>query len=83
MQVTTQKAWWTRTRACRAFLCAWARIYRGEVVTCELCGTGVEESTAVLTWTTALERGRQRWFCDRCSRENLRAMESKLDSEWW
>jgi len=36
-----------------------------------------------LTWTTAVENGRHRTFCDACSRDNLRAMEGKLDSEWW
>ena len=36
-----------------------------------------------LTWTSAVEQGRLRHFCDRCSREHLRAMEGKLDSEHW
>jgi hypothetical protein len=36
-----------------------------------------------ITWTSAVENGRHRWFCDACSRKHLRAMESKLDSEWW
>ena len=31
----------------------------------------------------AVENGRARSFCEKCSREHLRAMESKLDSEWW
>ncbi len=58
-------------------------------VTCDFCGTSTpaagpgEEDVPPLTWTTAVENGRQRAFCDRCSREHLRAMESKLDSEWW
>ena len=36
-----------------------------------------------LTWTTAMERGRLVYYCDVCSRENLRAIEGKLDSEYW
>ena len=54
-------------------------------VTCDFCGaTAPAGPTDVpLTWTTAVENGRQRMFCDRCSREHLRAIESKLDSEWW
>lgn len=36
-----------------------------------------------LTWTVAVENGRRRRFCDECSRRHLRAMEAKLDSEWW
>jgi hypothetical protein len=30
-----------------------------------------------------VENGRMRRFCDECSRANLRAMEGKLDSEYW
>ena len=52
------------------------------VATCDFCGTSVE-GDAPLTWTAAVENGRSRLFCDTCSREHLRAMESKLDSEWW
>ena len=36
-----------------------------------------------LSWTTAIENGHPRTFCASCSREHLRAMEGKLDSEWW
>lgn len=52
--------------------------------TCDFCGEReVDPARAALTWTTATERGRTRTFCPRCSREHVRAMESKLDSEWW
>ncbi len=66
--------------------------------TCAFCGErppGADEdpgggagraggaSELPLTWTTGVENGRTRVFCDRCSRENLRAIEGKLDSEWW
>jgi len=54
----------------------------GTVRTCDLCGKQSPEAET-LTWTTAVENGRRRIFCDTCSREHLRAMESKLDSEWW
>lgn len=53
------------------------------MVTCAFCGTSVEGDAPPLTWTSAAERGELRYFCDRCSREHLRAMEGKLDSEWW
>jgi hypothetical protein len=53
-----------------------------ETVTCAFCGTQAPESET-LTWTTAVENGRRRAYCDTCSRTHLRAMESKLDSEWW
>ena len=52
------------------------------MVTCSYCGTQAPAAEA-LSWTTAVERGRQQRFCVTCSRENLRAMEGKLDSEWW
>jgi hypothetical protein len=52
-------------------------------VTCAFCGKVSEDEVPPLTWTSAVEQGRTKWFCDTCSREHLRAMESKLDSEWW
>ena len=53
------------------------------MVVCDFCGAVSDTEDPPLTWTTAVERGRVAAFCDRCSREHLRAMESKLDSEWW
>lgn len=54
------------------------------MVTCSLCGaTYPDGNQPPLTWTSSVERGQQRWFCERCSRENLRSIESKLDSDWW
>ena len=54
-----------------------------EPTTCDFCGTSVEGVDLPLTWTTAVERGERQVFCDVCSRRHLRAMEGKLDSEWW
>lgn len=51
--------------------------------TCDLCGVTVPHDHPPLTWTSALERGRWKYYCESCSRENLRAIEGKLDSEWW
>lgn len=51
--------------------------------TCDFCGRQAETEELPLSWTTAVENGRPRAYCDRCSREHLRAIESKLDSEWW
>lgn len=50
-------------------------------VTCALCGTSAESMP--LTWTTSVERGRTLVYCDRCSREHVRAIEGRLDSEWF
>ncbi len=50
-------------------------------VTCALCGATAESMP--LGWSTSVERGRQVRYCERCSREHVRSMESKLDSDWW
>jgi DNA-directed RNA polymerase subunit RPC12/RpoP len=51
------------------------------VVTCARCGLTVEELP--LSWSTSVERGRTIYYCDRCSRENVRSIEGRLDPEWW
>ncbi|MEO9323472.1 hypothetical protein ABFT23_08285 [Nocardioides sp. C4-1] len=51
-------------------------------VTCDFCGRQAAESET-LTWTTSVENKRQRRYCDTCSRDHLRSMEGKLDSEFW
>jgi len=52
------------------------------VKTCDFCGRQADD-TETLTWVTSVENGRDKVYCDTCSREHLRAIESKLDSEWW
>ncbi|WP_344009428.1 hypothetical protein [Nocardioides lentus] len=49
--------------------------------TCDLCGRTAADAAAALTWTTSVERGRRRAYCDVCSREHLRSLEGKLDAE--
>ena len=53
------------------------------MLTCAFCGKTEPGDTVPLTWTTAVEQGRPKLFCDACSREHLRSMEGKLDSEHW
>ena len=53
------------------------------VTTCDFCGRHESDETNTLAWTFAVENGRPRTYCEECSRANLRAMEGKLDSEWW
>ncbi|MFI6375263.1 hypothetical protein [Streptomyces sp. NPDC050546] len=48
---------------------------------CARCGTSAEAPQ--LTWTCSVEHGARRDFCGTCSRENLRAIEGRLDSDWW
>ncbi|MFL4497602.1 hypothetical protein ACJ6WD_41150 [Streptomyces sp. VTCC 41912] len=51
----------------------------GTVCTC--CGA-VAEGTPP-TWTCSVENGERRYSCDRCARDNIRAIEGRLDSSWW
>jgi hypothetical protein len=30
-----------------------------------------------------MENGVRRYYCETCARENLRAIEGRLDSAWW
>ncbi len=50
---------------------------------CDFCGRQESDVALTLSWTTSVENGRQRTYCDACSRQNLRSMEGKLDSEYW
>ncbi|WP_330356115.1 hypothetical protein [Streptomyces chartreusis] len=52
-----------------------------EPLVCARCGT--EARSPQPTWTCSVENGTRRYFCDKCSRENLRAIEGRLDSAWW
>ncbi|WP_158727397.1 hypothetical protein [Streptomyces sp. NRRL S-31] len=49
---------------------------------CARCGTAADGARPV-TWTCSVENGVRQYFCDACSRENLRAIEGRLDSAWW
>ena len=51
--------------------------------TCAMCGTRSVSEDVPLTWATSVENGRELVYCDRCARDNLRSIESKLDSAWW
>ncbi|MET8075442.1 hypothetical protein [Streptomyces sp. NPDC005303] len=48
---------------------------------CARCGARAEGSLP--TWTCSVENGVRQYFCDTCSRANLRAIEGRLDSAWW
>ncbi|MFE7269561.1 hypothetical protein [Streptomyces sp. NPDC057623] len=48
---------------------------------CARCGTRAEAPQP--TWTCSVENGTRHYICDICSRENLRAIEGRLDSAWW
>ncbi len=49
---------------------------------CGYCGTVVDDPP--VTWIRELDGRRgEIWYCERCSREHLRAIESRLPQEWW
>jgi hypothetical protein len=50
---------------------------------CDLCGREAPAAEAALTWTVSVEDGRRRRYCASCSREHLRSMEGRLDSEYF
>ncbi|MEV5877638.1 hypothetical protein AB0L75_26130 [Streptomyces sp. NPDC052101] len=52
------------------------------VLVCARCGTPADDPQPA-TWTCSVENGTRQYFCDVCSRENLRAIEGRLDSAWW
>ncbi len=57
------------------------------MATCSFCekvsDTKDPDAAPPLTWTTSVENGKERLYCEQCSRDHLRAIESKLDSEWF
>jgi hypothetical protein len=52
-------------------------------LSCDLCGRTATEADAALAWTVSVENGRRRRYCEACSREHLRSMEGRLDSEYF
>lgn len=50
---------------------------------CSVCGGRAEDELAVLTWTLDAHDDRWDWICPDCSRDHLRAIEARLDAEWW
>ena len=52
-----------------------------EPATCSVCGTVVEDRPP--TWSLQVSERGQTWICERCTRENLRSIEGKLDEAWW
>jgi len=52
------------------------------VTSCELCGRTSEQENP-LGWSTEFVDGRTRRVCEKCTRDNVRAIEAKLEQEWW
>lgn len=58
-----------------------SRAAEPESLVCARCGARAEGPQP--TWTFSVEQGEPRHYCEVCSRENLRAIEGRLDSQWW
>jgi hypothetical protein len=52
---------------------------RNQMLTCAWCGATAENTP--LSWTLEITHGRSRYMCDRCSRENLAAIEGRLEAD--
>ncbi|MFI1395127.1 hypothetical protein [Streptomyces sp. NPDC020681] len=52
-----------------------------ESIVCSHCGAVAEGPPP--TWTFSVENGSRHYFCDDCARANIRAIEGRLDSDWW
>ncbi|ATW50407.1 hypothetical protein ACWGJT_33485 [Streptomyces xantholiticus] len=50
-------------------------------IVCAGCGKVAEEMP--VTWTFSVEKGVRHHLCDDCARANIRAIEGRLDSQWW
>lgn len=52
------------------------------IVACALCGR--QEPGPPISWMSESDPRRGRvYYCDGCAREHLRAIESRLDQQWW
>ena len=52
-----------------------------EPATCAVCGCRQPERPA--TWSLQVGDRGVSWLCDGCTRQNLRAIEGRLDEAWW
>ena len=51
---------------------------------CAECGRDTDACDPEITlWMVSTERGQRRFVCPECTRHHLRAMEAKLDREFW
>lgn len=51
-------------------------------VSCSRCGVAAAEPGMDWMFESDPRRGTV-WVCGSCARENMRAIEAKLDQEWW
>ena len=51
------------------------------IITCAACATPGEGPPP--TWSAQTGARGTSWLCERCTRENLRSIEGRLDEAWW
>ena len=51
-------------------------------VACAVCGTTSADGPPP-TWSSQTGARGTTWLCERCTRENLRSIEGRLDEAWW
>lgn len=52
------------------------------IISCASCGASA--AGPPLSWMLETDQRRgQLYYCDRCAREHLQAIESRLPQEWW
>lgn len=49
---------------------------------CAQCGTYADTTQPPLSWSSQQTRRGRQWLCVACTRDNLRAIEGKLDEPW-
>ncbi|MFE7752707.1 hypothetical protein [Streptomyces sp. NPDC057428] len=52
-------------------------------VTCARCGASADGVTPPPTWLCSVEKGGRQYLCEACARTHIRAIEGRLDSDWW
>jgi hypothetical protein len=50
-------------------------------VQCAVCAVPAEGPPA--TWSAQTGARGTSWLCERCTRDNLRSIEGRLDEAWW
>ncbi|MFE3516973.1 hypothetical protein [Streptomyces sp. NPDC059166] len=54
-----------------------------EHAVCTRCGVTAESGAPPPTWLCSVENGVRLYFCEGCARTHIRAIEGRLDSNWW
>lgn len=57
-----------------------------DVPTCAVCAREAPadpDGVPPLDWASEREGDAQVWTCPECTRSNVRAIEAKLDRQWW